>query len=403
MLKKLKSKCSICFFIMTLFMTACGKDNTTTENNSYNDVEKVGYYYSVLNDYTKNSDGKLNKSNGTYISYFDYESKTSVPLCSNINCNHYNHGCNSYFDENQCLGGMFYDYNGRIYMIERTDQKDVLVSYDKYGQNKNNELELSSEKQYVGYNGAFKKSMSRLFKDKLFFVRYNNDDKGSIVNLTICYVDMQKKDKVNEVGEIQVFKNQRGEIVKFIENSNNIYLLTQQSQTSNTTDRKRECYKINIGEHKLENIIKCSSTEFSSIVKGDTYYWLDETIIDDDENLYFSSWEFTREISNVSSDGEYVLNKFNTSNSTNQIIYVLNHNNNVVGPSGLKLKGMDSQYIYLDFKYNSNSENQSEISVIENGNGIKIIDKQGNEVKTICFSVNYERDLNYSQVSRHDY
>lgn len=67
----------------------------------------------------------------------------TIPLCSKMDCDHRTEECEAYMSKDACLGNKIWYHNQRLYMIERTTEKDILVSYDKTMRDKKEEKTLS--------------------------------------------------------------------------------------------------------------------------------------------------------------------------------------------------------------------------------------------------------------------
>lgn len=95
-------------------------------NNSA--AAETGYYY-IAN-------APVYTTSYKFLYYFDMVNKNSMPLCTKLNCEHNDESCDAYLSAEECLSSNIWYYNQRIYMIERSDEKDRLVSYDKTGRDK---------------------------------------------------------------------------------------------------------------------------------------------------------------------------------------------------------------------------------------------------------------------------
>ena len=162
-MKKLirKTLAGICFATLIIAgltgMTACG--NKTSDGGQtdvdykyasyvYDDnapqyymsdsaaAAETGYYYIA-------GAAGVSDNNNKYIYYYDMIKQTTLPLCSKTDCDHNTESCEAYITDNMCLRGKIWYHNQRIYMIERTTEKDILVSYDKTMKDKKEEKTLS--------------------------------------------------------------------------------------------------------------------------------------------------------------------------------------------------------------------------------------------------------------------
>ena len=123
-------------------LTACSNNKTVKNDDNvykYSDYEykdeaqfymkknaaaaEKGYYYLAKS--------PVSSEEYKFMFYYDMVNANSVALCSNVNCTHDNAECEAYLSDEECLGSTIWYYGGRIYMIEKTKEKDILVSYDK--------------------------------------------------------------------------------------------------------------------------------------------------------------------------------------------------------------------------------------------------------------------------------
>ena len=137
-------------------LTACSNNKTVKNDDNvykYSDYEykdeaqfymkknaaaaEKGYYYLAKS--------PVSSEEYKFMFYYDMVNANSVALCSNVNCTHDNAECEAYLSDEECLGSTIWYYGGRIYMIEKTKEKDILVSYDKTLRDKKSEKTLSTE------------------------------------------------------------------------------------------------------------------------------------------------------------------------------------------------------------------------------------------------------------------
>ena len=123
-----------------LVMTACsGKTNSQTSSEDYKyssyvyddnapqyymsdnaAASETGYYYIA--------GAPVNNNRNSYIYYYDMVKDMTIPLCSKMDCDHMTEECEAYMSKDACLGNKIWYHNQRLYMIERTTEKDILVS-----------------------------------------------------------------------------------------------------------------------------------------------------------------------------------------------------------------------------------------------------------------------------------
>lgn len=339
-------------------------------------------YYSVLP-----------SSDGTYIEYFDYTTETAVPLCSDLNCKHYNKGCESYFSENECLGGIYFRHNERIYMVERAGEKDILVSYDKYGREKRTDAVLADKDSLVGINNTVK-DMIYYFNGKIYYMKEMKDNASVETNIVICYIDLCNQFTVHEIDKISVKVNQKDNLFRFINNSHNIYILgLVNGDKTQKEDSKLYCIKI-VEDKELVYMLNEEKNNFEDQLTGIAYDWKNETVIDDDENIYFTTWEKINTVSINRVNGRNVVIKYNLNDSSNSIIYELPQREDAcVIPMSIRIGAIDADYIYINYGYTSLEEKQK----LANNSGVLVIGYDGKEVNNIEFTLDHKKAKEYNK------
>lgn len=154
-------RCRKLFYLIPAFavmiFVGCSNKGRSSENVDYEysdyvfDNDAPQYYMSnssaaAPSGYYFIGDAAISTGSERFLYYFDMVNKSVMPLCTKLNCEHNSQDCDAYVsDKSRVTGGLWY-YNNRLYMIERTDEKDLLVSYDKTGRDKKTEAVLSEVK-----------------------------------------------------------------------------------------------------------------------------------------------------------------------------------------------------------------------------------------------------------------
>ena len=151
-------------------------------------ASETGYYY---------IDGApvINNSN-MYIYYYDMIKDMTIPLCSKVDCDHRTDECEAYISQNICVGSKIWYHNERLYMIEKTEEKDILVSYDKTMRDKKEEKTLSINGLSfcnifrIRYDGIiYLKTITAVgFYDSIFLILFQNGDGHKFCHGAVCHI-----------------------------------------------------------------------------------------------------------------------------------------------------------------------------------------------------------------------
>ena len=125
---------------------------------------ETGYYYIA------GASGVSDNTN-SYIYYYDMVKQEAIPLCSDIDCDHKTKDCEAYISSDMCLSSKIWYHNQRIYMIEKTAEKDILVSYNKTMRDKKEEKTLSID----GYSVNGNKNNACISHGKLYYMLAGNN------------------------------------------------------------------------------------------------------------------------------------------------------------------------------------------------------------------------------------
>jgi len=289
-----------------------------------------GYYFITQNA----SDSGTNN----FIYFYDMTSQTSVPLCSKLNCQHNDTSCDAYISDEKCFAKMIWYYGGRLYMIERSSEKDILVSYDSEGRNKKEERTLSDANSIVGSqssgNGA-----ACLSGGYFYYILYNS--KKSDNNMMLNRINLSNG-KVEGLGTFTMSEKAG---IKCYPINGKIYIFTIEYSSSGNI------YKIlqfNSEDNSFDTAVEFKVAESSGKCRGEIINWCIENAIDNEGNVYYLSWIKGKEINGIGYNGTYIMNQYNPSTKENKELYILEGSEtHLVGPDVLSIGGYDGQYIYL--------------------------------------------------------
>ena len=276
-------------------------------------ASETGYYY---------IDGApvINNSN-MYIYYYDMIKDMTIPLCSKVDCDHRTDECEAYISQNICVGSKIWYHNERLYMIEKTEEKDILVSYDKTMRDKKEEKTLSINGLSVNKN-----SKNACITNGKLYYELSGDN-----SLFICAVSLNSDEQAYVVKEY-VSEYNYYERVSLYPIEDKIYV----NWLSGVSADKSLYYieQIDISTDKVSRL--CDMNEKYPEISSTIINWNSETYFDKDGNLYFTC---------VDKDN-YMVKKLNISTGDIKDLYVqeLQHEKDY---GYVNLKNYDGNYIYI--------------------------------------------------------
>ena len=276
-------------------------------------ASETGYYY---------IDGApvINNSN-MYIYYYDMIKDMTIPLCSKVDCDHRTDECEAYISQNICVGSKIWYHNERLYMIEKTEEKDIIVSYDKTMRDKKEEKTLSINGLSVNKN-----SKNACITNGKLYYELSGDN-----SLFICAVSLNSDEQAYVVKEY-VSEYNYYERVSLYPIEDKIYV----NWLSGVSADKSLYYieQIDISTDKVSRL--CDMNEKYPEISSTIINWNSETYFDKDGNLYFTC---------VDKDN-YMVKKLNISTGDIKDLYVqeLQHEKDY---GYVHLKNYDGNYIYI--------------------------------------------------------
>ena len=276
-------------------------------------ASETGYYY---------IDGApvINNSN-MYIYYYDMIKDMTIPLCSKVDCDHRTDECEAYISQNICVGSKIWYHNERLYMIEKTEERDILVSYDKTMRDKKEEKTLSINGLSVNKN-----SKNACITNGKLYYELSGDN-----SLFICAVSLNSDEQAYVVKEY-VSEYNYYERVSLYPIEDKIYV----NWLSGVSADKSLYYieQIDISTDKVSRL--CDMNEKYPEISSTIINWNSETYFDKDGNLYFTC---------VDKDN-YMVKKLNISTGDIKDLYVqeLQHEKDY---GYVHLKNYDGNYIYI--------------------------------------------------------
>ena len=286
----------------------------------------------------------------------------TIPLCSKVDCDHRTDECEAYISQNICVGSKIWYHNERLYMIEKTEEKDILVSYDKTMRDKKEEKTLSINGLSVNKN-----SKNACITNGKLYYELSGDN-----SLFICAVSLNSDEQAYVVKEY-VSEYNYYERVSLYPIEDKIYV----NWLSGVSADKSLYYieQIDISTDKVSRL--CDMNEKYPEISSTIINWNSETYFDKDGNLYFTC---------VDKDN-YMVKKLNISTGDIKDIYSqeMQHEKDY---RYVSLKNYDGKYLYI-YK-NVNGEALAEKSIEEKlkkyDNNIYILDTDGNVKDTVTLN-----------------
>lgn len=245
----------------------------------------------------------------------------TIPLCSKVDCDHRTDECEAYISQNICVGSKIWYHNQRLYMIEKTEEKDILVSYDKTMRDKKEEKTLSINGLSVNKN-----SKNACITNGKLYYELSGDN-----SLFICAVSLNSDEQAYVVKEY-VSEYNYYERISLYPIEDKIYV----NWLSGVSADKSLYYieQIDISTDKVSRL--CDMNEKYPEISSTIINWNSETYFDKDGNLYFTC---------VDKDN-YMVKKLNVSTGDIKDLYVqeLQHEKDY---GYVHLKNYDGNYIYI--------------------------------------------------------
>lgn len=321
-----------------------------------------GYYYI--------SNSPVNKENYDFIYFYDMKNQTSLPLCSKLNCEHDDENCDAYITDNECVGNGIWYYKERLYMVERTAEKDLLVSYDKNGRDKKKQAELS-----VG--GGTVRTGSKVTGGKLYYHISDGD------RFIVYSVSLTEKEAPEQIMEYELNYKYRVKLNLYA-TDNGLYMQFMGADDIDSQEYIYDYYDIASGE--LKNCYNSKENELD--VRGKIESKSDvDNIFYEDNSVYF-----------VSVDGaEFIINRLNFDTKKCEEIYVLDTSEYNESESWVSFKGYDGTYMYIYEQIDPMFKRNHDGAV---GDNLHVVDVNGKLVDKLHFERNeqfVEKNGNFTE------
>ncbi len=339
-----------------------GDDNYAYSDYEFNNEESQFYMAkntaAAENGYYYISNSPVNKEDYDFIYFYDMKNQTSLPLCSKLNCEHDSENCNAYITDDECAGNCIWYYKERLYMVERTAEKDLLVSYDKNGRDKKTQAELS-----VG-GGTVRKG-SKVTGGRLYYSMSDGD------KLSVYSVSLTEKEAPKQIMDYGIDYKYRVKLDLYA-TDNGLYIQYMGADYINEWDCIYDYYDIESVE--IKNCYNSKENELDVRGKIETKSGFDN-IFYKDNSVYF-----------VSVDGaEFIINRLNFDTKKCEEVYVLDTSEYNESESWVSFKGYDGTYMYIyeqiDPRYKRNHDGAV-------GDDLHVVDVNGKLVDKLHFERN---------------
>ena len=363
--------------VTMLGLTACGGSGLTQSEKDndykyasfvYDDNEpqfymsdsaaaaKTGYYYI--------SGAPVNNNNYEFIYYYDMVEDKTIPLCSKDGCDHRTEDCGAYISKDTCVGSKIWYHNERLYMIERTEGKDVLVSYDKEMSDKKDEKTLSINGMSVNPNH----NNACITNGKLYY-QLSGDD-----SMYVCAVSLDSDKQAYIVKQYKSGYHYHERLTLYpIEDK--IYVNWQSGISAD--EYRYYIEQINTATDAVSSLCNMND-EYPDVASTiiDTE-WCVQSRYDKDGNIYFACVD----------DNKYIVRKLNISTGVTKDIYTqeMQHEKDY---RYVSLKNYDGRYLYIYKGVNLEalSEKSIEEKLKKYDNYLYILDTDGNVKDTVTLN-----------------
>lgn len=257
-----------------------------------------------------------------FLYFYDSNNNISYPLCSNASCKHNTTSCDACYLADECLGNAIWYYKERIYMIERGEEADILVSYDKTGYDKKTEAQLSVDGQSVIASSGL--NTSCLSDGKLYYLVAGKHSTQFYV-ISLDNPTQQKCITTYDGNMMFSMSVRQGKLYinKLMDLGEDGYCYSL--DCVNTSD-----YSVSEAAKYLNEISGVSGETFTEWCKG---------CYDNDDNFYFAA----------DNNGDYTIYKLSISSKTIDEFYTFNikGERKTSDNTGVDMLGFDGEHIIV--------------------------------------------------------
>lgn len=252
---------------------------------------ETGYYYIA-------GAAGVSDNNNKYIYYYDMIKQTALPLCFKTDCDHNTESCEAYITDNMCLRGKIWYHNQRIYMIERTTEKDILVSYDKTMKDKKEEKTLSIDGCLVNGNT----NNACISNGKLYYMLSGDN------TLMLCSVSLSDDSQAHIIKTYESTYNYF-ELIVLYAIGDKVYINWRSGISAG-----ENIYYLEVLDINSENVQKLyNMNEQYPDIADSIINWNTEVSFDENNNMYFP----------CADENNYIIRKLNLDSGEIKDIFIL--------------------------------------------------------------------------------
>lgn len=320
--------CMTC--LMTLLVVGCttADDDNKKESQStpviQNFNEEAPQYYmsngtaAAANGYYYICGEPISTNSYHYLYFYEYNTARNYPVCSNAVCDHSNEKCDAHTILNNIIYDSIWYYKGRLYMVERTEEYDQVISYDLTGRDRKNHTKLNVD-GFVVWD--LQSSMSMCFNDGYVYYITNNALQPSLYRVSISDGSTPEL--------LKTYDNSKGETIKIRLSAitGRVFINFEKKDV----DTGVSTYLLD--GYDTENKKMLNIMETDSNAQKDIFGWT-KVLFDNRKNMYYVTI----------TDTEYIINRLDTITKKTEKFYTIQCNN--LGKSSMAA-ARDADYIYM--------------------------------------------------------
>lgn len=280
----------------------------------------------------------LGTSGLSYLFFYDKAQDEQYPLCSKTTCQHNNEDCDAHTILKNIISNAIWYYKDRLYMIERTDEYDHIISYDLYGRDRQNHTVLNVDSFSVWDMATDVDDIC--FNDGYVYYFTANAFQPSLYRASIA--DGSKPELIT------TYDNSAGRTPLFMLTAmpGKVYVNFRFTDvTTGVKDYLIDYYDLNL--NKFQEVLRTDSNKDSDILGWTNGY----VLFDNNGYMYYAT----------ATASEYVVNRLDTVSKKIEKFYAIECDNSIASggfggsaDSGfITLENFDGTYLYISKAVNS--------------------------------------------------
>lgn len=377
----------LCFLLFLCFgFTACISDEERHEEENVILKSDSPQYYMSLNSAATEEGYYYITGCGVSSDDLKYlylgNGYSEYPQCSNLDCEHTDNTCEAHILVENIVSDAIWYYKNRLYMIERTDANDCIISYDSKGQNRQTHAVLSvdganvceaSETTNICFNEGYVYYFVIVEEHyQLYRLSVTADSVPELIKQYDYDTDLLTFKLSAMPGKVYI-----NSVIKNPMTNINTYCL--------------EC--CDTQESRLEEIFQTdggTKTENGLIIE-----WDRQTVFDENNHMYYVTV----------TDTEYIINRMNLDTGKTDKFYAITGNmadfyeqQSAGNMCYMQLHSFDGKYFYVSQRVQYGKENflsaliaygaGKSLNTQSNMNYIYVLDMSGNCVNVFPFRIN---------------